>query len=295
MSVTYDSAMATLTTMFPSMDRDYINDVLHQKKGHMENTVEYLLSVTPQQQLQHTDGNTSNTVLSQAVSNMLSDSFLRPPSYFEGDSTSRQNSANHIPTNQTDVDKQIQSDLALAQLLQNEQFMLDLANNPQRYTGSSNTIPGQSNTSGSSTPTRQSSITDSYDSIGDRRLSFSSRWDMLTAQAKNKLSLMAEKLKRNKIINGSNQSLLPTSNTNNYTVLPSIDDQLQNNIRSDEMSNIDDSDFQLNHVENQNDTFDDLFNRNTANFNNNNQHTEQNKFSVNDSDDESELKTVEDI
>src|SRR5690348_798325 len=46
MSVTYEDAMATLVSMFGTVDREVIAMILQSNNGHMEKTVENLLAMT---------------------------------------------------------------------------------------------------------------------------------------------------------------------------------------------------------------------------------------------------------
>eukprot|EP00741_Cyanophora_paradoxa_P016103 tig00000042_g15544.t1 len=46
MTVSYEDALATLTAMFPTIDKEVIGAVLDSHQGHMENTIESLLAVS---------------------------------------------------------------------------------------------------------------------------------------------------------------------------------------------------------------------------------------------------------
>ena len=285
MSVSYAGAMSTLQTMFPTLNRQLINDVLHGQGGHMEKTIEYLLQQSPAQQLQESESGVtskggaylqssrspsgsqpaynpqsgsqpmqrrpssggSRAPADDSAGGALEADFLRPPMWFKrrvgGESTPT--ASNSVAAPPSPHDKQIQEDLALAQLLQNEQFMEDLANNPGRYPRGqsfggnrherSTSLSSSSRNNASPRPTGMGSdgLYDINSLAGSgRRSSFSDKWDSLTSTARNKLALFAEQLKKK-----NRNSNLPESSAN-YHMLPSAEDEgaslTGTNFRSDD-------------------------------------------------------------
>lgn len=179
MSVTYESAMSTLTTMFGSIDPEVIGMILQANNGHMERTVEHLLAMDgekdqapppqqhrpqpqqqpppraaqqpmayqpPPQQQQRRESMNEQKSGPQPVSPVdnsandiyqLPDDFLRPPSYYESLVGPAPEllapSGVKAPQTAEERQSQIDQDHLLAQMLNDQQFMEDLANNPERY------------------------------------------------------------------------------------------------------------------------------------------------------------------
>lgn len=138
-TISYEAAMATLQTMFPTADPSVISMVLESNGGHMERTVENMLSMNLLPGAAGSDasanagaaaepgddGGVSPTPAPAAnkdsdIFRSLPDDFLRPPSYYQ----------KHLKTK---TEQQMEQDEMLAQMLQDEMFMEDLRRNPQRY------------------------------------------------------------------------------------------------------------------------------------------------------------------
>lgn len=121
--ISYEAAMATLKTMFPKADEAVVTMVLEANGGHMERTVEQLLTMDIPQSGDTPKGLPSQAALKSEERELLPgrplpDDFLRPPSYFKQASVEQ---------------SQVDQDAELARMLQDEMFLQDLARNPEFY------------------------------------------------------------------------------------------------------------------------------------------------------------------
>ncbi len=172
---------------------------------------------------------------------LISDDFLRPPSYFARKYNSQTNSRPSGPStaNRNSVGQmsQIDQDAILAQMLQDELFMQEIQQNPERYQMDGHSPPpptvpqpaagvsiGQSQSqaykppqfAGSSTPTPALHAPPAHPhaihqpthhikvegiagpQVDSKHSSFSDRWNLLTAATKKKFLSLSSKLKSNK-------------------------------------------------------------------------------------------------
>ncbi|OQR97832.1 hypothetical protein THRCLA_06838 [Thraustotheca clavata] len=102
MSISFDDAMATLSAMFDSFDRDTIVCVLEVNNGQLEATIDALLSMQ-----NDSLGVVESVPSAQRPSVRLPDDFLRVPTH-------------------TSMSKQEEEDRKIAEMLQNEYFRQEL-------------------------------------------------------------------------------------------------------------------------------------------------------------------------
>jgi len=222
--VSYEEAMSSLQSMMPHLDSKLIAQTLQQNRGHLERTVEELLSLPDDASasaLNFSSSSSSSSTHQRRRSSVappsvggsnLPDDFLRQPSWF----SSRYGEGG--------AQSQIDQDAILAQMLQDEMFMAEIRANPELYSEepahpvhaahvpqaqaatssyvpphhSSATVPSShTHSSSSSHAPIVSSARGDFSGVGSSNIvhassaSFRDRWNGLTSAAKKRLLTVA--------------------------------------------------------------------------------------------------------